>query len=286
MRKKRVLLLGSNGMFGSDAALILEENDFEVFPYDLPQVDITDLISLEKTFKETNPEIVINASAYTDVDGAERNRELCFNVNASGAGNVARVCKDFKVFLVHISTDYVFPGDKKEGYLEEDAIGPSVNTYGESKLQGEIKIKEILEGDEFLICRTQWLYGKKRNNFVKKVVSMAKEKSEIEIIDDQWGVPTWTKDLAEQIVYLIKNNFCGFAHTVGGGGPITWYQFAKDIIELLKSNCIVKPISSEKLKRDAIRPEYGFLRNTKIPEEFVRNYKESLKMYLKEESFI
>jgi dTDP-4-dehydrorhamnose reductase len=286
MRKKRVLLLGSNGMFGSDAALILEENDFEVFPYDLPQVDITDLISLEKTFKETNPEIVINASAYTDVDGAERNRYLCFNVNASGAGNVARVCKDFKVFLVHISTDYVFPGDKKDGYLEEDAIGPSVNTYGESKLQGEIKIREILECDEFLICRTQWLYGKKRNNFVKKVVSMAKEKSEIEIIDDQWGVPTWTKDLAEQIVYLIKNNFCGFAHTVGGGGPITWYQFAKDIVGLLKSNCLVKQVSSEKLKRDAIRPEYGFLRNTKIPEEFVRNYKESLKMYLKEESFI
>jgi len=114
--------------------------------------------------------MVINASAYTDVDGAERNRELCFKVNAFGALNVAKVCKDFNVFLVHISTDYVFPGDKKEGYLEEDEMGPSVNTYGESKLQGEIKIKEILDSTNFLICRTQWLYGKKRNNFVKKIV--------------------------------------------------------------------------------------------------------------------
>lgn len=284
--KKKVLLLGYKGMFGSDAISILENSGFRVFKADLPDTDITDLDSLNKTFLECNPDIVINGSAYTDVDGAETQRDLAMSVNRDGAFNVAKMCKKFNAFLVHISTDYVFNGTKKEGYIESDEIGRAVNFYGESKLQGELKIREVLKENEFLICRTQWLYGRGRRNFVKFISEVSKAKKEIEVIDDQWGVPTWTKDLAEQMVYLIKNEYFGVSHTVAGGGPITWFQLAEDIVKILKRECKIVPISSEKLKRPAKRFKYGFLKNKIIPQEIVRDYKISLELFFKEENLL
>lgn len=284
--KKKILLLGYKGMFGSDALSILENCGYRVFKADLPDSDITDLNSLNKTFLEFEPDIVINGSAFTDVDGAETQRDLAMSVNRDGAFNVARLCKEFGSFLIHISTDYVFDGTKKAGYTEKDGIGGAVNFYGESKLQGELKIREVFKENEFLICRTQWLYGKGRRNFVKTIAEVSKYKKEIEVINDQWGVPTWTKDLAEQIVYLIKNNYCGVFHTVAGGGPITWFQLAQDIVQILKRECKIVPISSEKLKRPAKRFKYGFLRNTIIPQEIVRDYKISLELFFKEENLL
>jgi len=273
-------------MFGRDAQVHLENCGYDVISADIPEVDITEEKSLERIFSLYKPDIVINAAAFTNVDGAEKNREEAFKVNAFGAMNVASFCRKVGAFLVHISTDYVFPGTKEEGYLPYDETGPSVNYYGETKLFGEREIVKNLPKEKFLICRTQWLYGKYRKNFVKTIFNLSKEKDEIEVINDQWGVPTWTKDLAEQISYLLENNYSGFAHTVGGGGPITWFQFAKDIVEMTGSKCKISPITSEKLKRDAKRPKYGFLRNDSIPVDKIRDYKESLKMYLKEESFL
>lgn len=282
----KVLLLGAKGMFGTDARDYLLNSFYNVSSADIPEVDITDIKSLKNMFEKAQPEIVINAAAFTDVDGAEKKREEALKVNFEGAANVAKMCKEKNVFLVHISTDYVFPGTKKEGYLPNDEGGPATCFYGETKLMAENEIKEILSKEKFLICRTQWLYGKNGKNFVKTIVNLAREKSEIDVVDDQWGVPTWTKDLIEQIDYLLKTKYSGFAHTVGGGGPITWYKFAVEILELVGSNCKVNRISSDKLKRDAKRPKYGFLRNDIVPNNMIRDYKVSLKMYLKEENIL
>lgn len=284
--KKKVLLLGAEGMFGVDGREIFSQSGFDVYPADLPQTDITNLDSLEKIFEKLYPNFVINAAAYTDVDGAEKEKDLAMKINRDGAFNVAKMCKKYGSFLVHISTDYIFDGGKKEGYVESDELFNPLNFYGETKLQGELKIKEVLPLEKFLICRTQWLYGRGRNNFVKTIVKVSSEKKEIEVISDQWGVPTWTKELAMQIVYLIRNGISGVAHTVGGGGPITWYHFAKDIVKILKRDCKIIPITSEELHRPAKRPRYGFLKNTLIPEGYIRNYKTSLKMFLKEENLI
>ncbi len=282
---KKILLLGAKGMFGTDAKEYLR-SFYDIYPADIPEVNITDIKSLKDVFEKSKPDIVINAAAFTDVDGAEKKKEEALKVNFEGASNVAKICKDKKAFLVHISTDYVFPGIKKEGYLPEDEAGPSTCYYGETKLLAENEIKKIFSGDNFLICRTQWLYGKNGKNFVKTIVRLSREKDKIDVVGDQWGVPTWTKDLVEQIDYLLKNGYVGIVHTVGGGGPITWFTFAKEILKATGSRCKVNEINSDQLKRDAIRPKYGFLRNEAIPENLIRDYRVSLKMYLKEENFL
>jgi dTDP-4-dehydrorhamnose reductase len=284
--KNRILLTGARGMFGSDGLAIFSEKGFEVIPRDLPELDITDASSLKLCFDDVKPQIVINAAAFTDVDGAESRKTDADRVNGDAVKHIAGLCAVKNVFLVHISTDYVFPGTKKEGYLPSDEAGPAVSAYGESKLEGEKQIVNKMKPSDYLICRTQWLYGKNGKNFVNTIAKLAGEKETLEIVDDQWGVPTWTKDLAEQIDWLMENKITGFAHTVGGGGPVTWHTFGKEIVSKLGLKCKVLPMSSDRLDRPAKRPQYGWLRNDSIPINGTRDWKESLSMYLKEEKFL
>ncbi|HQO19682.1 MAG TPA: dTDP-4-dehydrorhamnose reductase [Acidobacteriota bacterium] len=280
--KKRLLLTGGLGMFGRDAAAIFRESGHEVVPADLPDLDISEKRSVRRWLEDVRPEVVVNAAAYTNVDGAETERDAAFRVNARGAETVAKVCRERGAFLVHLSTDYVFPGEKKEGYLPRDEAGPAISAYGESKLEGERRIAAALPPGRFLICRTQWLYGRNGKNFVDTIARLAAEREFIEIVDDQWGVPTWTKDLAGQLSWLIESGASGFAHAAGGGGPVTWFDFGREIVELLGSKCDVRPMTSEMLERPAKRPRYGWLRNESIPGSLVRHWKESLSTYLEE----
>lgn len=269
-------------MFGRDACPVFRERGHEVISADLPDLDITDGRSVRRWLEDVRPDVVINAAAYTNVDGAETERDAAFRVNANGAENIAASCRDIGAFLVHLSTDYVFPGEKKEGYLPQDEAGPAISAYGESKLEGERRIAATLPGDSFLICRTQWLYGWNGKNFVDTIARLATEKGSVDIVDDQWGVPTWTKDLAGQVSWLIETGASGFAHAAGGGGPVTWFSFGREIVRLLKLNCEIRPMTSDKLNRPARRPRYGWLRNETIPGSVVRDWKESLSLYLKE----
>lgn len=281
--KKRILLTGARGMFGSDAAALFSLRGFEVATRDLPELDITDPVSLRKCFEDAKPDIVVNAAAFTDVDGAEERKEEALEVNGRAVEHIASACAKEKVFLVQISTDYVFPGLKKEGYLPADETGPAINAYGESKLVGEKGITGILPAHQYLICRTQWLYGKNGKNFVDTIAGLARERDRLEIVDDQWGVPTWTRDLAEQICWLLENEKHGFAHTAGGSGPVSWFSFGREIVDRLELRCEVVPFSSDRLKRAARRPRYGWLKNDSIPSNVIRHWKESLASYLKEE---
>jgi dTDP-4-dehydrorhamnose reductase len=284
--KNRMLLTGARGMFGRDAEPIFSRNGFDVAPLDLPELDIADAASFEKWLDDVKPQIVVNAAAFTDVDGSETMRDEAFRANSTGAGTIAGLCGKKNAFLAHISTDYVFPGTRSEGYLPFDVPGPAVNAYGESKLEGEKNIVKNLPGSGFLICRTQWLYGRSGRNFVNTVAKLSGEKETLDIVNDQWGVPTWTKDVAEQMCWLLENKIAGLAHTVGGGGPVSWFDFGKEIVAQLGAKCEVLPIASDRLNRPATRPRHGWLRNDTIPDNIVRNYKKSLSMYLKEENFL
>jgi len=275
-----LILLGANGMFGRDAVPVFEHAGWRVHPGDLPEVDIAEPGSLEAFFAGRPGEVVINAAAYTDVDRAESEPEAALRINASGAENVARACLSGGRLLVFISTDYVYPGDRPEGYLPTDPPGPALNRYGESKLEGEARIRRTLPPERLLICRTQWLYGPRGRNFVDTIRSLAASRREIHVVDDQWGVPTHTRDLARQIAALLKIDAAGVRHTVGGGGPITWFELAEEIVRREGSPCRVLPCATEAFPRPAPRPRYGWLRDPGIPPEAVRHWKDSLADHL------
>jgi dTDP-4-dehydrorhamnose reductase len=275
-----LILLGANGMFGRDAVPVLEAAGFEVQPADLPEVDIADRASLERFLDAHSAHVVLNAAAYTDVDGAETHKERALLVNREGARNVAEACRDRSMRMVHISSDYVFPGTNPEGYLPSHPAGPAVNAYGESKLEGERAIAASLPEDRYLICRTQWLYGRHGKNFVDTIAGLARSREDISVVDDQWGVPTHAVNLAEQIAALVSAGASGYAHTVGGGGPVTWFQEAAEIVRILGLSCRVNPCGSEAFSRPAKRPCHAWLRNAEVPAETVRPWKEALGFYL------
>jgi len=277
---KKLCLLGSAGMFGRDADPVFSSNGFNVTGGDLPEVDICDERSLGRFLDENKPDAVVNAAAYTNVDGAESHREEAFRINAEGAGKVAKACAERGVFLVHISTDYVFPGTKKEGYLPSDPPAPAVNAYGESKLEGERAIIGTTKPGSYLICRTQWLYGRHGKNFVDTISSLAAGRDELRVVDDQWGVPTHTESLARQIGRLLADGASGIAHTVGGGGPITWFAFAREVVRLSKARAEVLPCSTAAFPRPARRPVYGWLKNDSVPAAAVTDWKDDLTGYL------
>lgn len=255
-----VALLGAKGMFGRDAVSLWRASGWEVAEADLPEVDLTDGACLRAFLDASAPAVVVNAAAYTDVDGAETQREEAFRVNAQGAAVVAAACAERDLLLVHLSTDYVFPGHRPQGYLPEDPPGPAANVYGESKLEGERAVAALLPPHRFLVVRTQWLYGLYGRNFVETILKLAQGRDRLKVVDDQWGVPTWTYALARQVEALLRAGRRGFAHAVGGGGPVTWYGFAREIIRLAGLSCVVEPCTTDEFPRPARRPAHAWLR--------------------------
>jgi dTDP-4-dehydrorhamnose reductase len=227
----------------------------------MPEVDIADLPSVQRFFKNHLPEVVLNAAAYTDVDGAESHTAAAFRANAEGPAVLARACATSGALLVHLSTDYVFPGERSEGYLPSDEPGPAVNAHGRSKLTGEVAIRTALPPDRFLICRTQWLYGTTGRNFPETILRLAAGSDELRVVDDQWGVPTWTRELARQVVRLMAEGARGVRHTVNGGGPITWFTVASALVQEAGLNCRVVPCTTLEFPRPAPRPRHGWLRD-------------------------
>jgi len=296
----RILITGACGMFGRDLIEVLSEGhelyllDVKPFPVSLSSqfstlpLDITDG---EKTYRQVtkiNPDIVIHTAAYTDVDGCETNRDLAFRINGLGTRNIALTCQRFDTELLYISTDYVFDGEKGEPYAEFDRPNPQ-SIYAKSKYWGELYINSL--SNRFYIIRSSWLFGKNGKNFVTTILNLAKEKKEIEVVNDQIGSPTYTKDLARAIAQLIgaeredssnRANLYGIWH-ITNSGQCSWYEFAREILQ--GSGVLVKPISSEKLNRPAKRPKFSVLDNyvwRLQGWEPLRYWKEALKDYLKE----
>lgn len=233
----------------------MEEHD--LIPTKHSEVDVSRLPSLVEFSKQVRPEVVINATGYTDVDGCEANRERAFLVNAIGARNAAIAAREVGAELIHISTDYVFDGRKEEPYVECDMAMPLSN-YGWSKLMGERMAME--QNPRTFILRIAWLYGPAGRNFVKTILALARDRDELCIVNDQRGTPTFAGDVAMQIKLLMGTESYGLYHCTSQGS-CTWYDFAIEIIRLAKITVRVKPVTSAEYPLPARRPAYSVLDN-------------------------
>lgn len=244
-------------MFGKDLSLTLKNEKIDYISLSKEQLNILSKEKIKATLKEYTPDIVINCAAYTKVDMAEVEREKAIGVNALGAFNLALECKKSGIKLVHISTDYIFSGEKNSPYQPFDVPNP-INTYGLSKLYGEHLIKN--SGCDYLIVRTSWLYGMYGENFVLKMLQLAEERKNIDVVNDQFGAPTFTHTLAKYLTLLIKKNVSGIFHiTDRAGKGISWYTFAKKIMEVFEKDVTVNPVTTERFVRPAKRPPYSVL---------------------------
>ncbi|MCM1567420.1 MAG: dTDP-4-dehydrorhamnose reductase [Dehalobacter sp.] len=256
------MILGAGGMLGTDMrkafpdAMALTHHD----------VDITDREQVLQVIKDLMPGAVINAAAYTNVDGCEDEQELAFDVNGRAPGYIAEACAATGARLVHYSTDYVFDGAKKE-YRESDATNP-INTYGKSKLMGEQHIARAMQ--DYRIIRTSWLFGRHGKNFVDTMLSLSKQMDKVKVVNNQAGKPTYTVDLAAKTGEVLGMP-PGIYHLTNEG-VCTWYEFASAIIPN------TTPCTSEEFPRKAKRPKYSVLVNTKTSP--MRHWREALADYL------
>ncbi len=275
---KRVMLLGGKGLLGTNIAPLLRER-FDLAVRDIDTWDITDRTSGHNHIEQYKPDVIINLAALTDVDGCEDRKELAEKINGSGAGVVADLCREHNVRFIHLSTDYVFDGTKTLPYKETDTPHP-VSVYGATKLMGE---RAVLENNPLsLIIRAQWLYGNGGENFITKVVKIARQSGSLRVVNDQRGSPTYAKDLAGPIIALIEKQKTGIYH-LANSGSCTWFDFAREIFNMLAMDVVITPISSDELDRKAKRPSYSVFDMWKFQKDTglkMRPWQEALREYL------
>ncbi len=256
---RRWLVVGAHGMLGHDLMEVISEAGHDVVGMDLPEIDITSPDSVAAALAETRPDVVVNAAAYTAVDAAEEHEDVALLVNGEGPRVLAAAVADRPgVRLVHISTDYVFAGDAATPYAEDAPPGPR-SAYGRTKLAGEVAVREELPSRGFIV-RTAWLYGAHGPNFVRTMVTLEATRPEISVVDDQRGQPTWSRDLARQIVLLVESGTPAGVYHGTSSGDTTWFEFAREIYRLIGADPDrVKPTTTESFPRPAPRPAYSVL---------------------------
>jgi dTDP-4-dehydrorhamnose reductase len=255
----RVLVIGSSGQLGSDLIEVLQENHaLAVLALDLPDIDITDHQSVELVFGGFDPDFVINCAAWTAVDDAEANEEAAMRVNGLGPRVIAEECRKASAWLVHVSTDYVFDGRSDTPYAEDAEPDPQ-SAYGRTKLAGEVAVREVLPDSHYII-RTAWLYGRRGSNFVKTMLRLEHERETVSVVDDQVGQPTYSRDLARQIVQLLERHPpVGTFHGTNSG-EVSWYGFTQEIFRRAGADpARVLPTTSADFVRPAPRPAYSVL---------------------------
>ena len=269
-----IAVIGSNGMLGRDVCKELNQRNISFTAF---TKDILDITSIEDvgTHITSSYTHVINCAAYTNVDEAESNHELCDSLNITGVKNLTDRCKKLGVTLLSMSTDYVFDG-KKESYTEDSTRDP-INYYGLSKAKGEEYIESQLS--KYFIIRTAWLFGINGKNFVDTMITLGTDKDEITVVSDQIGSPTYTQDLAKSVISLLYSNKYGIYHLTNSGS-CSWMEFAIEIMKQQHLDCKVLSCTSSEFERDAKRPAYSILRNTKTA--LLPSWKNALKRYLEE----
>ncbi len=286
----KIILLGSQGIVGSELIKKLKD-EHELYSFTHSDLDITNKECLRGKFNDIKPDTIINAAAYTDVEDAEINQKLCYDVNYNAVTNIAQLCKEIKAHLVHFSTDYVFDGKKNKPYLENDISSP-LNTYGDSKNKADETIKK--SNCRYTIFRTSWVYGSTGSNFVKKILEKALKQNDLDIVSDQYGSPTSSNLIAEIIQMFISTNgikqpHSGEVFNLCPSGSTSWYEFAKKIINYAsridrKYNIRICPIRSYEYKSKVNRPNYTVLSNQKLCSYFdidIQNWEHYLESFLK-----
>lgn len=277
----KLLITGGNGMLGSMLAKIAEEKKYEVLALGREDFDITNETEVYNTLKEIKPDFVVNCAAYTNVEAAEEDFENSNQINGYASGYLAKICRDQTIGFIHISTDYVFSSDpERNGHTEDEVPGDNQpNQYGRSKRLGEVEV--MRNNPKSYIIRTQWVFGPNGKNFVDTMINLAQTKDELTIVDDEIGVPCYTKDISNQILYIIdhhKELEPGFYHAVSEGECSRYVQ-AETIFELIGKKMKLNPIALKDYPRKAKVPSYSVLLNTKLPK--LQNWDEAVEEYVK-----
>lgn len=270
---QKILLLGKDGMLGKALRKKLS-SDFELKSFSKNELDIIDFEKVAKILKAAQPDFIVNAAAFTKVDAAEAERILAEKVNADAVDNLAKICRKLNAKLIHFSTDYIFDGENEAGYREDAEPNP-VNFYGATKLAGERKIAE--SGCDFAIVRTSWLFGE-GENFVRTMLKLGRGRTEIKVVSDQIGCPTFSEDLAGAVGNLLLANRSGIFHLTNSG-KTSWADFARKIFELAGMDVKVIPVASEEFPTAAQRPRNSVLLNSKLPS--LRRWEEGLEEFLR-----
>lgn len=288
----RILISGANGQLGKELTRILNTGfaeigeipctlkNADIINTDVDNLDITNINDVLSFVENERPQVIINCSAFTNVDLCETDKDTAFNVNSLGPRNLAIAAQKVNTKLIHISTDYVFSGDGNEPYCEYDICNPQ-SIYGKTKYLGEQYVKEFCS--KYFTVRTSWLYGYEGNNFVKTIMNLAEQRESIKVVNDQRGNPTNANDLAYHILKLVDSNEYGIYHCTGNG-ECSWYDFACKIVEYSNINCEVMPCTTEEFPRPAKRPSYSSLNNMMLKNTIgdkMRFWQDALKNFIK-----
>lgn len=247
----KVLVTGANGQLGHDVIKELEEKGIQYLSANRDTLDITNEGAVKRVIKEYSPDAVIHCAAYTAVDKAEDERELCYAVNVLGTRYIAEACKAIDAKIIYISTDYVFGGEGEKPFDITDIPNP-INYYGQTKYEGELEVQNIV--NKHFIVRISWVFGSNGNNFVKTMLRLGKERDEISVVADQVGSPTYTYDLAKLLIKMLATDKYGIYHATNEG-YCSWYEFACEIFKQAGMEVKVYPIKTEDYPTRARRPK-------------------------------
>lgn len=275
----KVLVTGANGQLGYDVIKELQKQNIECFGATRKDFDIIDFKATENFIINYMPDVVIHCAAYTAVDKAEDEPDLCYKVNTSATESIAEICKKINAKMLYISTDYVFDGAKEGFYEVEDKPNP-INVYGKTKLLGEEAVQKIL--DKYFIVRISWVFGEHGNNFVKTMLRLGAERKVLNVVADQYGSPTYTADLAPLLVEMIKTEKYGIYHATNEG-ICTWAEFAEEIFKIAGMNIKVNHITTSEYPTRAKRPLNSRLSKNKLKKNFNYNFRkidEALKKFI------
>jgi dTDP-4-dehydrorhamnose reductase len=255
-----ILVTGLYGQLGRAVARIAEERGLSVVGDDVDTLDITDPAAVTARLDQIHPRAVVNCAAYTAVDRCEDEEELATAVNGTAVGHLATACNRVNAHLLHVSTDYVFPGTGSHPYSEDDPVGP-VSAYGRSKLRGE---ELATTAERHLIARTAWLYGRGGKNFVETIRQQIEGgRTTLKVVADQTGCPTFCDDLARALLDLARQGATGVVHAVNSGAT-TWHGFACEITRLMGSEVEIEPVSTDEFPRPAPRPAFSVLDTSRL----------------------
>ncbi len=262
----KVLVTGVKGQLGHDVVNELTGRGLEAVGVDIDEMDITDRASVDKVIGQVSPDAVIHCAAYTAVDAAEENQELCRRVNVEGPRNIAMACRALDIKMLQISTDYVFEGSGDNFWKPEDVCVPQ-SVYGRTKYEGELAVRELL--DKYFVVRIAWAFGINGKNFVKTMLKLAETHDTIRVVNDQFGSPTYTYDLARLLVDMIQTEKYGIYHATNEG-TCSWYEFACAIFREAGVKVNVVPVTTAEYGAKAKRPANSRMDNGKLEENGFR----------------
>ena len=279
----KCFVTGANGQLGSDLICQLKSRGYDVLGTDVQEMDITDSSQVERVMGSYEPDVVFHCAAYTAVDRAEDETELCEKINAFGTKNIAKVCAKLGCKMIYISTDYVFDGEGTRPWEPDDPRSP-LNAYGKYKYEGELEVEKYLS--RYFIIRISWVFGKQGKNFVDTMLRLGKEHDELTVVDDQIGSPTYTWDLSRLLIDMAETEKYGAYHATNEG-ICSWYEFAKEIFRIKGMKTKVTPVSSDQYPVKAKRPKNSRMSKQKLMDqgfEPLPDWKDAVRRYLEQQN--